>query len=122
MAICSRRELEYMPWGTTFHHPLFKMSDYYPQRSKLCRLPETGEISLELQLQAEVIQGEELVGGLSSRFLKRNHGKYMAITYGGKILALERTLEKLNGRLSKIEIKENYYLCRIGFSSLGRVE
>jgi len=84
--------------------------------------PELEEVTLDSILREEADLGEKVVNALPKRFLRRNHGKYLAITYSGKRLALEDTLGELNEHLAREMPDENYYVCRIGYPSLSRIE
>lgn len=79
-------------------------------------------LALESMLQREARLGEKTVSTLPKRFLQDNHGKYLAIYYSGKVLAIADTLGELNDKLAEAKPRENYYLCRLGYPSLCRIE
>jgi len=76
---------------------------------------------LERQLEREVKLGEKLIDNLPSDFKSKNMGKFIAITYDGKILAVCDSLLELNEELCCIKPNENYYLARIGHSSICKL-
>lgn len=76
---------------------------------------------LENLLRQEAELGEEVVASLPKQFLERNHGKYLAIAYSGNRLVLSNTLGELNDQLIKVQPRENYYICRIGYSSIAKI-
>ena len=65
--------------------------------------------------------GREIVSALPDHFKKRNHGRFVAVTFTAKILAVSDTLLDLNEELSKKRLKENYYIERIGYSTITQI-
>lgn len=65
--------------------------------------------------------GRQIVSDLPTKFKLQNKGKFIAITYTGKILAVCKTLESLNKEIIKKGPKENYYIERLGYDAITQL-
>ena len=65
--------------------------------------------------------GRQIVATLPAKFLAENNGRYVAVTYTGRVLAVCDTLEDLNSELARQQPKENYYLERIGYRAITQI-
>jgi hypothetical protein len=65
--------------------------------------------------------GRQIVSNLSTQFKKQNNGRFVAVTYVGKFLAVCNTLESLNKEIAKKNLKENYYIERLGHSTIAQI-
>lgn len=104
--------------------------DHYPRR--ICRAEnifwppighrEVETPSLQESLEIEAKLGEELISRLPHELKSRNIGKFIAITYDNKILAICDSLEILNEKLRHEKPRQNYYMAKIGHDSIARIE
>ena len=90
-------------------------------RAKAVRSEAEVGARLERQLEQECKLGEKLINNLPSDFKDKNKGKFIAITYGNEILAVRDSLLELNEELCRIKPDRNYYLARIGHSSICKL-
>ena len=67
------------------------------------------------------ILGRQIVSKLPTRFRSENNGRFIAVTYTGKVLAICDTLESLNKEIAKKNLKENYYIERLGHSTIAQI-
>ena len=95
------------------HH--FYPPDVYRLRQIEFEVPKINPTELK------AIKGMEIINAMPLEFKKRNRGKFIAITYTGKILLLSESLISLNEGLSKIEIDENYYIDKIGYKTITKI-
>jgi len=65
--------------------------------------------------------GRQIVSKLPTEFRSENNGRFIAITFTGKVLAVCDTLESLNKEIAKKTLKENYYIERIGYSTIAQI-
>jgi len=65
--------------------------------------------------------GRQIVANLPAKFKAENNGRFIAVTFTGTVLAVCDTLEALNQELAKKHLKENYYLERLGYSTITRI-
>lgn len=77
--------------------------------------------SLQENLDREIELGEKLISHLPAEFKSKNRGKFIAITYDNKILAVCDSLAILNEELCRIDPHQNYYIARIGYDSIARI-
>lgn len=84
-----------------------------------CHLRELVEEPNTFELKADL--GRQIISNLSTDFKLKNNGKFTAVTFTSKILAVCNTLEELNRKLAKIDLTENYYIERIGFKTIAQV-
>lgn len=82
-------------------------------------LPELSEEPSTVELKADL--GRYIVANLSSVFKSKNHGRFVAVTFSGKILTVCNTLETLNNEIAKKKMKENYYIARIGYNTIAQL-
>jgi hypothetical protein len=67
------------------------------------------------------IQGRQIVSKLPNRFRRENNGRFIAVTYTNKVLVVCDTLEALNKEIAKKNPKENYYIERLGYSTIAQI-
>lgn len=72
-------------------------------------------------VELRAIFGRQIVSNLSASFRKENNGRFIALTYTGKVLAVCNTLEALNKEIAEMHLKENYYIERLGFSTIAQI-
>ena len=84
-------------------------------RNILEEIDEPSAIDLKADL------GKEIISNLSSTFKLENNGRYVAITFTGKILTTTDSLEALNKSIAKMDLKENYYIDRIGYDNIAQL-
>jgi ParB family chromosome partitioning protein len=65
--------------------------------------------------------GRQIVSNLPFEFLSKNHGRFVAVTFTRKILAVCDTLEALNRKIAEKDMKENYYIARIGYATIAQI-
>jgi hypothetical protein len=65
--------------------------------------------------------GERLVSELAEQFLKKNKGRFIAISLEGKIIAVADTMRELNDRLAKLGKHETSYIKRVGFDYIAEL-
>ena len=107
-------EMEPVIWKRR-HSSNFEAAPWY-----LSVVATQAEEESELEMQAKL--GEAAVLRLPVKFRQENHGRYIAITFSAKILAVSDTLEELNQKLADMELSENYYLHRIGFPTITEID
>ena len=76
--------------------------------------PQVSLIKKLTDADKRVVIGKTLIDNMSAKFLKKNQGKFVAITLHGVILNIQDTLQELNEKLGKLELKENFYIEKIG--------
>lgn len=87
---------------------------------RLCGLlqeEETEEPNVEMKAR----MGRQIVATLPAKFKSDNQGRYVAVTFSNKVLAVCDTLEALNRELANQDLKENYYIKRIGYLAITQV-
>ena len=101
-------------------HDFYRMRNHFNYFSTFCRniLEEFDEPSA-LDLKANL--GKEIISNLPSIFRLENNGRYVAVTFTGKILAITDSLEALNKSIAKMDLKENYYIDRIGYKNIAQL-
>lgn len=72
-----------------------------------------------IELKADL--GRQIVSNLPFEFKVKNHGQFIAVTFTGKILTVCDTLKALNEEIAKKELKENYYIGRIGYRTIAQI-
>ena len=72
-----------------------------------------------VELKADL--GRQIVSNLPFEFLSKNHGRFVAVTFTRKILAVCDTLEALNRKIAEKDMKENYYIARIGYATIAQI-
>lgn len=103
-----------------FPHDFYTMRNHFNYYSTFCRnfLEEFDEPSA-IDLKANL--GKEIISDLPSKFKLENNGRYVAVTFTRKILAITDNLEALNKSLAKMDLKENYYIDRIGYDNIAQL-
>lgn len=72
-------------------------------------------------VEVKAMLGRQIVSNLPLHFRMDNKGRFVAVTFTGNILAVCDTLEDLNKELVRKDIKENYYIERIGYSAIAQI-
>jgi len=72
-------------------------------------------------VEARATLGRQIISNLPMRFREENNGRFIAVTYTGKVLAVCNTLEALNKEIAKMHLKENYYIERLGYSTIAQI-
>ena len=80
-----------------------------------------GEYEEPTGVELRATLGRQIVSNLPTRFRKENNGRFIAVTYTGKVLAVCNTLEALNKEVGEKHIKENYYIERFGHSTITQI-
>jgi hypothetical protein len=65
--------------------------------------------------------GRQIVSNLPVHFRSKNEGRFIAVTYTSKILAVCNNLEALNKEIAGMHLKENYYIERLGHSTIAQI-
>ncbi|MCJ7423691.1 hypothetical protein MUP01_05420 [Candidatus Bathyarchaeota archaeon] len=94
------------------------VSDKYDFGFRRSLLEDTDELSA---VDLRAILGRQIVSGLPTPFRIRNNGRFIAVTFTGKILAVCDTLESLNEEIARKNLKENYYIERLGHSTIAQI-
>ena len=89
--------------------------DFGLWRSSLKDIEELNDVDLR------AILGRQIVSKLPNRFRIENNGRFIAVTYTNKVLAVCDTLEALNKEIAGKNLKENYYIERIGHSAIAQI-
>ena len=90
---------------------------YDPDLRK-CLVTETEDLDA-VELRANL--GRQIVSNLAFKFVLENRGRFVAVTFTGKTLAVCDTLVALNKEIAKKDLKENYYIARIGYSTIAQI-
>jgi hypothetical protein len=90
--------------------------------SKIARVSEL-ELSNRLLVAAEskAKLGRQIVSNFPVKFRSENKGRFIAVTFTGVVLAVCDTLEGLNKEIVKRNVKENYYIERIGYHEVAQI-
>jgi len=67
------------------------------------------------------ILGRQIVSKLSTQYRLENNGRFIAVTYTSKVLAVCNTLESLNKEIAGMHLKENYYIERLGHNTIAQI-
>jgi len=89
--------------------------DVYLRKSLLVNYDVPSDVELRAAL------GREIVSKLPTHFRSENNGRFIAVTFTGKVLAVCDTLESLNKEIEKKNLKENYYIERIGYRTITQI-
>ena len=100
------------------YHDLMDYNRTYLETLK-CYFNSYLEEPNEVTIKAE--RGALMVSQLPDNFKAINSGKFIAMTFSGKILAIRENLKDLNEQLAKIDVMENYYIERIGFGIMTQI-
>ena len=65
--------------------------------------------------------GRQIISELPAKFTLNNKGRFIAVTFSRKILAVCDTLEDLNLQIAKKKLKENYYIERLGHDAITQI-
>ena len=105
-------------YGTTMLRTIeptcFGRCDAYLRKSLL----DSYEVS-SVELRATI--GRQIVSKLPAHFRLKNSGRFIAVDFTGKVLAVCDTLESLNKEIVEKKIRVNYYIERIGYSEIAQV-
>jgi hypothetical protein len=86
------------------------------------RVPLSADIEEISDVDLRATLGRQIVSKLLSPEAKSKYkGRFIAVTYTGKILAICDTLEVLNQRITKMHLEENYYIERVGYSTITQI-
>jgi hypothetical protein len=89
--------------------------DSYLRKSLLGNYEQPSTVELRAVL------GRQIVSELPKGFKSKNYGRFVAVTFTGKVLAVCDTLESLNNEIVKKNLKENYYIERIGYRTITQI-
>ena len=71
-------------------------------------------------LELRVALGKEIVSKLPNKMKRENNGRFIAITLkSGKVIAICDSIESLNKQIRTQQIRENYYIERLGYSTFA---
>ena len=79
----------------------------------------TIEVPTDVVLKAQI--GRQIVSRFPESFLEENRGRFVAVTFKGKFLTVSDTLHDLIEELSTLDLKEDYYIERIGYKSIAQI-
>jgi hypothetical protein len=65
--------------------------------------------------------GKQIVSELPEDVKAKNQGRYIAVTFSRKVLAICDNMYSLNLELAKKAPKENYYIARIGHRTIAQI-
>lgn len=94
--------------------PVCNRYDLYSRKPFMDRY---GVSSVELRANL----GRQIVSELPAKFRIENNGRFIAVAYTGKVLAVRNTLEALNKEIAEKHLKENYYIERLGHSTITQI-
>jgi len=86
---------------------------------KLWHMLQAGYEETAVEMKAKL--GRQIVSNLPAQFRADNRGRFVAVTFTGKKLAVCDTLEALNKEIAEKKIKENYYIERIGYDIITQI-
>ena len=88
---------------------------------RLCSglLPELEQKELKTEMMAK--KGKQIISNLPTKFQSDNYGKFVAVTFTGKILVICDSLEELYREIAKKNLKENCYIERIGHNVIAQI-
>ena len=95
--------------------PVYGKYDLSSWRLNLIGYEEPNIVELRASL------GKQIISELPVKFRLQNKGRFVAITFSRKVLAVCDTLEDLNKAIAKMTLKENYYIERIGYSTITQI-
>lgn len=72
-------------------------------------------------VELRAAMGRQIISALPARFRSENNGRFIAVTFTGKILAVCNTLEALNKEIASKHLKENYYIERLGHNTIAQI-
>ena len=75
----------------------------------------------ESSVELRATLGRQIVSKLPSQFSAENNGRFIAVTYTGRVIAVCNTLEALNKKVAEKHVKENYYIERLGYSTIAQI-
>lgn len=101
-------------------HKSYEMHGYHKYDLDLWKRLLVGrEEPTDVELKAEL--GRQIVSGLPLEFISNNHGRFVAVNFARKILTVCDTLETLNKEIVRKDVKENYYIARIGYTTIAQI-
>jgi len=100
-------------------HKFLGMQGYHKYDLDFWKCLSEGAEPNIIELKADL--GRQIVSDLPFEFKVKNHGQFVAVTFTGKILTVCDTLKALNEEIAKKELKENYYIGRIGYSTIAQI-
>ena len=109
-------------WSTQQEERLQQILDMFYQREitiplKWC-LPDEEEEEVALRVMAE--HAHQAIENLDADFKKANKGKFIVMSYSGKVLALGNTMEEIAVVLKERNIHENAHIERLGYKYVAK--
>ena len=89
--------------------------DFSLRRPLLADIEEPSAVELRASL------GRQIVSKLPLQFRLENDGRFIAVTFTGKVLTVCDTLEALNKEIAEMHLKENYYIERFGHRIIAQI-
>jgi hypothetical protein len=89
--------------------------DSYVRKSQLVGFEQPSSIQLRANL------GRQIISRLPTSYKVKNKGRFIAVTFTGRIIAVNDTLEVLNKNVARMGLKENYYIARLGFDEIAQI-
>ncbi|GAF75600.1 unnamed protein product [marine sediment metagenome] len=71
--------------------------------------------------QIRIQLGKQIVASLPIKTLKENFGKFIAVSFSGKIITINESFQELNKEIISQGLTENFYVTRIGHESLTNI-
>lgn len=81
----------------------------------------SGDVDEPSAVDLRAILGRQIVSKLPTKFRSENNGRFIAMTYTNKVLAVCDTLESLNEKIAAMHLKENYYIERLGHNTIAQI-
>jgi len=101
-------------------HRFYGILDYHKYAPNLWKCLVTESEGLDaVKLRANL--GRQVVSNLPFEFISENHGRFVAVTFTGKILTVCDTLTALSKEIAKLDMTENYYVARIGYRTIAQI-
>jgi hypothetical protein len=72
-------------------------------------------------IEMRVSLGKDIISHLPEAFKQRNKGRFLAVTLSGNVVAVCPSLEALNEEIVRKQIRENYYIERLGHSTMADI-
>jgi len=95
--------------------PCYGKYDFNLRRSLLADFEEPDIVELR------AVMGRQIISALSARLKSDNNGRFIAVTFTRRVLAICDTLEALNREIAGMHLKENYYIERFGYSTIAQI-
>jgi hypothetical protein len=79
-------------------------------------------MSAKPQVSSEPLKAHEAIANLGEDFRRKNHGKFIVMSYSGEQVALGDTIQDIRAQLKAKGVRGNAVIERIGFRSLVKFE